>query len=104
MQVEMIPYLLKYGNRLLTEMILPVGTPTEDARTIALLQLRAVPGVFTAGTGTAPFEFENMLRFATINVLPGTGYRLTWQRIRQILPSNFNPPWLPNSETPACQS
>jgi hypothetical protein len=98
--IEVVPYLLYYGKRLLTEKLLPRGVSPEEIRSLAIRSLNAVPGVYTAGTDLAPFEFENMLKFSTVTQLNGTGYRLSWERIRQILPKDYQADWLP-IQTPA---
>ena len=60
-------WMLKNGP-VLHHVRMPDNASETEVRAKALQELNSCPGVFCAGTGIAPYEYESLLKQATVHL------------------------------------
>lgn len=86
--VKVHPYFIKYGNRVISEELLPEGIPDQDILEITKTRIWLNPAE------------RAIIPHCSVIMHTGNGYSLSWDRIRECIPLKLQFPWIKNS-TPA---
>ena len=85
--VKVHSYLIRYGNRTISEELLPEGIPDQDILEITKTRM------------LKPIDHD-IIPHCTVVMYRGNGYTLSWKRIRECIPLKLQFAWLKDS-TPA---